>query len=130
MNRRQLAVVVVLIVVALVLGFASGSSVEHLRAGHYYEVRSEKEYPSAFGTITLRYVTDTIGLPFVDPGTCVVSLRDHTNWEFQLYKAKRVFQENRPFVNDLVVEQDGLRWEDGIFRYALHIEKLSEPADR
>jgi len=92
--------------------------------GYHYELRSEKRVPYGEGAVVIRYVTETMGLPFLDPGTSIVTLEDGFGGETTIYKARRIFQEAYPFVSDVKVEGEAFEWTDGDKQYHLRIHPL------
>ena len=107
----------------IVAGFASGWFMKYVTSGYIYKIRHEKQFQSPAGSIYLRDVTESIGLPFLDPGTCEVTILAEDG-PITIYKARRVFQESYYDVNDLAIEGDSIRWEDGKNKYTLLIEKV------
>jgi len=107
--------------VGLFTGFVSGRFVQHGATGLHYEVHEQKEYDSPFGAITWSYVTETIGIPLLDPGTTVIKLGNRT-----IYKAERGFQESVPYADNIETSENSIRWDDGIFRYHLMIEEMKK----
>ncbi len=94
--------------------------------GYHYELRSEKRVPYAEGTVAIKYVTETMGLPFLDPGTSIVTLERESGGETTIYKARRIFQESYPYVSDVKVNGDEFEWDDGDNRYHLRISSLQK----
>jgi hypothetical protein len=106
--------------VALVTaGFVAGRVFQHLRSGYHYEIREEKTYPWKPGGIRWRYVTESVGLPFLDPGTTILEFNERT-----IYKAKRGFQESVPFAGNVKTSDNGVEWDDGEYRFRLSVEPL------
>jgi hypothetical protein len=77
------------------------------------------------GTIRLSHVTDTRGLPFLDSGDSVINFHDESGLDVKLYQSKRAFQEQSPWVDDVNVEGDDLKWSDGLYRYTLQIKAIA-----
>jgi hypothetical protein len=117
-----ISALVVVSVTAYILGWYSYK----LKYGYWHEVRREKSYPTANGLIKVSYITETIGIPFMDPGTSSVTLTDNNGLEFLLYKSNLIFQEGYPFVDGVTIEKNIIRWEDGIRKYELHIEDIEK----
>ncbi|MBL9131149.1 MAG: hypothetical protein JNG86_08125 [Verrucomicrobiaceae bacterium] len=109
--------------VACALSFALGMQFQKMR-GYHYELRSEKRVPYSGGTVAIKYVTETMGLPFLDPGTSIVTLERESGSETTIFKARRVFQEASPFVSDVKVNGDAFEWNDGERQYKLRISSL------
>lgn len=107
--------------------FALGMQFQKLR-GYHYELRSEKRVPYGEGTVAIKHVTETMGFPFLDPGTSIVTLERASGGETTIYKARRVFQEASPFVSEVKVNGDAFEWNDGRKLYQLRISPF-EPDD-
>jgi hypothetical protein len=110
------------------LAFIMGWQVQKMR-GYHYELRSEKRVPYGEGTVAIKYVTESMGLPFLDPGTSIVTLESGSGSEITIYKARRVFQEASPFVDDVKVTGDVIEWSDGRKQYHLRISALEGGRD-
>ena len=100
-------------------GLKVGGFIQHQKTGFFYVLRSEKTYASSFGAIKLRYATEAVGAPFLDPGTSTIVLEDPSGLELTVYKAKRGFQESFPFPEDVRVQDSEIRWDDGRYAYTL-----------
>jgi hypothetical protein len=100
-------------------GFVAGRLVQHNKSGYHYEVRDTKDYDTSVGPIRWRYVTESVGMPFLDTGTTVLELDGRT-----IYKAKRSFQESSPYAKNISPKQDGIAWDDGDFRFDLTIHRM------
>jgi hypothetical protein len=113
-------VALTLVCVALVTtGFVAGRVFQHLRSGYHYEVRKENIYSWKTGEIRWRYVTESIGLPLLDPGTTILEFDGRT-----IYKAKRGFQESVPFADNVKTGDNVVEWDDGKYRFRLNVEPL------
>lgn len=122
-RRRFLAFAA--IAAAVIVSFFAGRFWEHLKNGHWYEVHDQRDFRAKMGTIRLNHVTDTKGWPFLDPGDSVISLHNASGLNVKLYQSKRVFQEQWPWVDDVHVAGDHLKWSDGVSRYTLQIEPIA-----
>lgn len=105
----------------LIVGFVGGRLFQHFKSGYHYAVRAEKEYESPLGLVKWSYVTESIGLPFLDPGTTIIKLEDRT-----IYKAQRGFQESVPYAQNITATENTIAWDDGEFEFHLVIEKRPE----
>jgi hypothetical protein len=110
----------------LAVGFVSGRLVQHNKSGYHYEVKDTKAYDTSVGPVRWSYVTESVGMPFLDTGTTVLELDGRT-----IYKAKRSFQESSPYARDISVTPNGIAWDDGDFRFDLtiHRTKTGEQVD-
>lgn len=106
-------------IVLLSVGFVVGRWFQHGQTGFHFEVREEKEYGSPDHPVRWRYVTETVGLPFLDPGTTVLEYRDRV-----IYKARRIFQESVPFAQNIKVSGNEIDWSDGELLFHLTIYEL------
>jgi hypothetical protein len=120
-TRRRFFVFAI-IALAVIASFCAGRYWEHFKNGRWYEVHDHRAYDGKFGTIRLSHVTDTQGWPFLDPGDSVISLQNESGLDVRLYQSKRVFQESRPWVEDVQIDGDYVKWSDGVYRYSLKIE--------
>ena len=103
----------------LAVGFVAGRFVQHNESGYHYEVRDTKNYDTSVGPIRWSYVTESVGMPFLDSGTTVLELDGRT-----IYKAKRSFQESSPYAKDISATPEGIAWDDGDFRFDLAIHRM------
>ena len=121
MRRALIRTTVVLAV--FFIGYGVGGYIQHQKTGYFYEIRDETAYTSSFGPVKMRYVTETVGMPFLDPGTSTIVLEDPSGLELTIYKARRVFQESYPYIKDVIVNDNEIRWDDGCYAYALNIQR-------
>ena len=103
----------------LAIGFAIGLFVQHNRTGYHYEVRDTKEYSSPVGPVRWSYVSESIGMPFLDSGTTILEVDGRT-----IYKAERAFQESSPYARNIIAVQDGIVWDDGDYQYNLTMKRM------
>ena len=71
------------------------------------------------GPIHWSYVTESVGLPFLDPGTTVIKFEGRT-----IYKAQRGFQESVPFAQSIETSDKSITWNDGEFRFHLAVDRM------
>ena len=106
---------------ALVMfGFFAGEFFQHQKTGYHFEVRDQKSIQSPLGEIEWSYVTESVGMPFLDPGTTIIKFEGRT-----IYKAQRYFQEDFPYARNIQTNDNSIRWEDGEFKFQLIIESLT-----
>lgn len=98
---QKIIVWTLVVVATFVAGHVSGRMLQHARTGYHYRVRNEKDIPFQSRSLSVRYVTESVGLPFLDPGTTILALDDIT-----IYKARRCFQEGFPVATDVSVNGD------------------------
>ncbi len=103
----------------LAIGFGSGLFVQHKRSGYHYEVRDTKEYSSPIGPVRWSYVTESVGMPFLESGTTILEVEGRT-----IYKAKRGFQESSPYARNITTAQNRIAWDDGDFQFDLTIRRM------
>jgi hypothetical protein len=120
-TRRRLLIFAIT-ALAVIASFFAGRYWEHFTNGRWYQVHDHREYQGKLGTFRLRHVTDTQGWPFLDPGDSVISLENQSGLDVRLYQSKRVFQESWPWVDDVQIDGDHVKWSDGVCRYSLQIE--------
>ena len=92
--------------------------------GHYYELREAKEYKLLDGVMKWRYMTDTHGIPYMDPGSTELIYESNGGEKITLYKSYRGYQESIPWAQN--IESDGglLSWDDGLRKYELKITSI------
>lgn len=117
MKRKIILAVIGLALLAA--AFFAGRFVEHSTSGYHYEVRDMKDYDSPVGPIRWSHVTESVGIPFLDPGTTILEVDGRT-----IYKAKRAFQESSPYAKNIRATQDGIAWDDGDYRFDLTIHSM------
>ena len=106
--------------IILTVGFFTGGAIQHMRTGRYFDVRDSKNHESSLGVIEWSYVTDSIGIPFLDPGTTIIEFDDRI-----VYKADRIFQESYPVARNLEVSNGNIiQWDDGEYLFRLKVDKL------
>lgn len=103
----------------LSIGFASGRFVEQCHSGYHYDIRDTKDFDSPMGLVRWSYVTESIGTPFLDPGTTTLEIDGRT-----IYKAKRDFQESAPYAKNITTSKDRISWDDGDFHFDLTLQRL------
>jgi hypothetical protein len=107
--------------VALVLaGFFAGRLYQHLKSGYHFEIRDEKTYQSSLGKIEWSYVTESVGMPFLDSGTTIINFQGRT-----IFKAQRIFQESYPYAENIQVTNGSIVWDDGELKYHLTVDSLT-----
>jgi hypothetical protein len=104
----------------LVAGLYAGMAIQHAKTGYHYKVHEEETHPSSLGDFHLKYVTETVGMGFLDSGTSMIEFDGR-----RLYSARRIFQEGYPVARDLKTSNDGIDWQDGEYKYHLVITKLA-----
>ena len=124
-STRHRIVAVAVLGLAITASFVAGRYWEHFKNGRWYDVHDHRDIATKAGTIRLSHVTDTKGRPFLDGGDSVISLRNGLGLDVKLYQSKRVFQASWPWVDDVQVEDDQLKWSDGVSRYTLRIQPLT-----
>ncbi|MFZ4397207.1 MAG: hypothetical protein ACOYOU_16450, partial [Kiritimatiellia bacterium] len=110
-------------------GVAVGAIVQHLRAGYWHKVLKSESFPFPDGEVTLSYTAESIGMPFLDPETSVLTVRTKYGLPITVYKAKRMFQEACPHVKDVKTSRNQISWQDGINTYQLTVEPMKEQAE-
>ena len=121
--RKAIAWVLV-IIVTFGLGVVAGRFLQPLRNGYFYEVRREQTIHSEVGPISVKYVTESVGMTLLDAGTSILTLDDAPCGPITIYKAKRAFQEPCPVVWDVTVHEGEIQWQDGTYDYRLRVEPI------
>jgi hypothetical protein len=102
-------------------GFASGRLYQHAKTGFHLKILAEKEHGTSTDPVRWRYVSESVGMPFLDPGTTIIEYRGRT-----IYKAQRGFQESVPVAANVSVSDKQIDWDDGELRFHLTIEELKK----
>jgi len=111
----------------LVIGFITGRFFQHERTGFHFKVLAVKEYGASIDPIRWRYVSETVGMPFLDPGTTIIEYRHRT-----IFKAARIFQGSVPFADHIKTSGNQIDWDDGELSFHLTVEEMKKggPANR
>ena len=106
----------------LIIGFVGGRIFQNLKNGYSYKVLEQKEYASSLGPIEWNCVSETVGLPVLDPEKTTISFENRI-----IYKAQRDFQESSPFAENIETASNSIVWDDRDFRYHLTVEPFKKP---
>jgi hypothetical protein len=117
-------------VILLVSAFVAGALFQHARNGFFFKVLAEKQYGASADPVRWRCVSESVGMPFLDPGTTTIEYRGRT-----IYKAQRIFQESVPVAGNIKVSDKQIDWDDGELRFHLTVEEMKRgepdgPANR
>jgi hypothetical protein len=107
--------------VLLVVGFIGGRVFQHANTGFHFKVLAEKQYGSPTDPVRWRCVSESVGMPFLDPGTTVIEYRGRT-----IYKAQRIFQESVPVAENIQASDKHIDWDDGELRFHLTVEEMKK----
>ena len=79
------------------------------------------------GSVHWSLITESIGTPFLDPGTTLIKWNGRT-----IYKAQRDFQESTPVATNLKTSDSAIEWDDGEYHYKLAITETpaSQPKSK
>ncbi|MDD8043103.1 MAG: hypothetical protein QM234_08520 [Acidobacteriota bacterium] len=127
--KKKLTIAVALVAV-FAFGGLFGAAVQHLRGGYWHKVLKTESFPFPNGEVTLSYTAESIGMPFLDPETSVLTVKTKYGLPITVYKAKRMFQESCPHVRDVKTESNQVTWKDGINTYRLIVEPMNEQAEQ
>ena len=127
--RKKLIIAVAFIVV-LGVGGLCGAFVQHLRGGYWHKALKTESLPFQDGEVILSHTAESIGMPFLDPETSVLTVKTKYGLPIIVYKAKRMFQESCPHVQDVKTESNHITWQDGINTYHLTVEPIGEEAEQ
>lgn len=107
--------------VLLLIGFVGGRLFQHAKTGFHFKVLAEKDYGSAKDPVRWQSVSESVGIPFLDPGTTTLEFRGRT-----IYKAQRIFQESIPVAANVSVSDQQIVWDDGELRFHLTVEEMKK----
>lgn len=125
MKKKRIILVLAFLIVFLCGGLA-GRVYQHLKTGYHYKVLNTKSFPFENGKVELSYTSESVGLPFLDPETSVLTLTTKYGLPVTIYKAKRMFQESCPHIQDVSTETNRIAWNDGINTYRLTVEPIAQ----
>ena len=108
-------------VVAVAAGFIGGRAFERMKSGYHVNVLSKKVYESAVGRVEWSHISESFGAANLNPDTTMIKFEDRI-----VYKAQREFQETSPFVDDVTVSDNNVRWNDGEFQFSLTVEPANK----
>ena len=117
---------IVSFLLVFVLGIIGGRVYQHLKTGYHYEILQTESFPFTEGTVTLNHTSESVGMPFLEPETSVLTLTAKYGLPITIYKAERMFQEAIPFVKSISIEANTCSWDDGIYVYKLTIEPAKQ----
>lgn len=100
---KRKIILAVIAIALLATGFGVGCYVQHSRSGYHYEVIENKNFDSPVGPIRWSYVTESVGMPFLDSGTTILEFDGKI-----IYKAKRSFQESSPYARNIKATPKGV----------------------
>lgn len=106
-------------VILLVSAFVAGAVFQHARTGFHFKVLAEKQYGASADPVRWRCVSESVGMPFLDPGTTTLEYRGRT-----IYKARRIFQEIVPVAANVSVSGQQIVWDDGELQFHLTVEQM------
>jgi len=110
----------VLTLVVLCTGsFLVGRCVQHWKTGYHFDVRHEKLHETDLGILRERYLTEKVGIPFLDRGVDTLELN-----HIRIYS--NILNRDDPGIRNLLIEGNRFRWDDGWYRYDVTIEDLSD----
>ena len=127
--KKKLIITIAFLVV-FITGCFVGSCVQYLKSGYHHKTRRTKSFPFRNGEVTLKHITESIGMPFLDPETSVITVQTECGLPIIVYKAKRVFQESCPHVEGVKIDTNQVTWQDGINSYQLAITPIEEKAEQ
>jgi hypothetical protein len=112
--------IVVLIGLALSsIAFMVGRWSERMQHGYAYKVNREKVVEFQVAPIYVRQVMEHVGISPMETETSVIEVDERT-----VYKAKRIFQENAPYVENVKVNNGLIEWDDGEYEFSLKMQKV------
>ena len=117
---KQFALFSLILLLGLSVAFYAGRRVENFANGFRFEIREERFYDTPLGQIHWAYVTERVGVPFLDPGKSIIEWNGR-----RLYGASVVFQEGLPFAQNITVKDSTLKWDDREYQYSLTIERVA-----
>ena len=132
MNKKRIILALVFVLVFF-LGGIAGRVYQHLKTGYHHKILKTESFPFPDGEVKLSYTSESIGMPFfLDPERSVLTVTTKHGFGLPItvYKAKRMFQESFPHVQDVSTETNRISWNDGLNVYRLTIEPIEESKDK
>ncbi|MFH1022522.1 MAG: hypothetical protein V1809_03980 [Planctomycetota bacterium] len=126
MKKKTIALALAFLAVFLI-GIIGGRVFQHLTTGYHCRVLETKSFPFENGEVELSYTFESVGVPFLDPETSVLTLKTEDGLLITVYKAKRMFQESCPYIQDVSTELNKVVWNDGINTYRLEVKPVGPP---
>lgn len=120
------AKLVLLVFTALIIGCGISSLAHHYLYGYYYEVKDEEALRAGPGTVKLRHVLETRGVPFLESEKSVIVLAPADGPEVKIFEAEPTFKKKLPQVSHVNVSDSEVSWNDGVRSYRLLIEPLAD----
>jgi hypothetical protein len=121
---KKKLIITIWFVAIFVFGCVLGSIVQYLKTGYHHKVLKAESFPFPDGEVTLSYTAESVGMPFLDPETSVLTVQTKYGLPIVVYKAKRMFQESCPHVQDVKTEENLITWQDGINTYSLTVDPM------
>ena len=116
--------------ISCLLGVAIGAGIHHLKAGYWCKVLKTQSFPFEGGTVSQSFMAESVGMPFLDPETSVLTVTTRSGIPITVYKAKRVFQEASPQLRDVKADKNQITWQDGINTYELTVMPIEKSAEQ
>ena len=120
-SMKRVLIHLIVGVVLLAVGFAGGRLFQHAETGFHFKILEEKEYGSFMDPVRWRHVSESVGMPFLDPSKTILEYRGRT-----IYKAQRIFQESVPVAGNISVSDQQITWDDGELRFHLTVEEMKK----
>lgn len=118
---KRLPICLVIGAVLLAVGFVGGRLFQHAKTGFHFKVLAEKQYGTPDDPVRWRCVSESIGMPFLDPETTIIDYRGRT-----IFKAQCDFQESVPVAANIRASGNRVDWDDGEFQYHLTVEDMKQ----
>jgi hypothetical protein len=118
---KRVLILIAVGVSMLTVGFFSGRAFQNAKSGYHYRLLEQKDYDSGLGPIHWSCAIESVGLPFLDPGTTTIKFANRT-----IYKAQRDFQEDAPYARNIQTSTNWIAWEDGDYKFHLTVESLRD----
>ena len=99
--------------------FLMGRCTQHMKTGYHFKVLQETLHETDLGILRERYLTEKVGIPFIDRGVDTLELN-----HIRIYS--NVLNRDDPGIRNLLIEGNRFRWNDGGYRYDVTIEELNE----
>jgi hypothetical protein len=116
-----------LVLAIFFVGIIAGCVYQHLQTGFFYKHHETESFPFFGYNVKLTHCSESIGFPFRNTETSVITIQEG-HWDpIILYKAKRLGRESFPAVKDVSIAGDLIKWQDGINKYQLTVDLRRKP---
>ncbi|MCX6997820.1 MAG: hypothetical protein NTV49_12225 [Kiritimatiellaeota bacterium] len=128
---KRKIIIGLLFVLVFALGIYVGKFAQHAKTGYHYQLLKADSFPFLDGEVALSYAFESIGMPFLMTETSMLTVKTKPGLTpITIYKARRIFQESSPYIEDVKTATNQITWRDGISTYALTVTPITNNAEQ